>query len=87
MLYLKVGFETPQKEKKLGEKVSEKASFQVGMDLQKVRKQLRQGMLQNNGGPSLASNAMYLHPKFALLLTHNFYCAKKHFASFFLNPL
>ena len=35
-LYLKIDLQTPQKEQKLGGKVSKKTSFGVGMELKKV---------------------------------------------------
>ena len=38
---MKISLEIPQKEQKLGGKISEKTSFQVGMELGKVQKQGR----------------------------------------------
>ena len=71
---LKVGLETPppppkKESRNYGEKVSEKTSFRLGMELKKVQKQDRgekaSRTLPHYGtmpAPSLASNTMHLHP-------------------------
>ena len=48
VFYLEVGLETPQKEKKLGKKVSVKLDFKLGMDLKKVQKQGRDERMQED---------------------------------------
>ena len=69
--FLRAGLETPQKEQKLGGKVSEKTSFRIGMDLKKVQKEDWDEKASRTlpyyatmPAPFLASNAMHLlvHP-------------------------
>ena len=72
-MYLKVGSEKPKKEQKLGKKVSDKTSFQVGKYRNKaeMKTHKKTTLLRNDGGKERQEDYT-LHLLYVFLFRHRF---------------